>query len=568
VTATEVWANDGTATVTSGGTTAPSAGTVESWTLSGSTLPAVSTGSTQCYVADAASATESEKMLITNVSGATATVTRGADGTTPVAHTAGFTIRNVVTRASLEALQSASGSSAVTVVKASGDTTGATDTPLLQAALTAGGLATVAGAQYYTNAPLTLPSGCFVSGNGATISPGSGFTGTTGMLVFASGTTQNAIVENIIFEDTWTINSLSGVYFDGAGQSTPNNYLFRVECRGFKGNGFVNTASSDSSSAHLVSCIAYGNLGDGFQASVDILHSNCEAGFNQGHGFHYLNGASNCYSVNCLAWFNGVDPQTNTWAGSGTSCGFFADDNSQYISISGCWAQQNGLHGYAIGATSGSGGYAFMVSIMGGGADTNSCYSANTGHGIFISGGFLCNVKGAEGANNSGLSPGEQLWGIYLDGACTNTDVSGNTIYGSAGSVVNYAAASGYASIGALGLVAATGTAGYALVNGTGTILSWTAPNDGQPHRVQIFANKIITGGTESGGAIQVAFTDLSGTSRTETIFPGGQTGFQVSSAPAALTLLVKANTAVSITQSSNLTGAATSTLYPEIWAL
>ena len=103
----EVFANDATATVSSGGTSAPAAGTVESWTLSGSALPAVSSSATpptQCYVTDAEN--DSEKMLITNISGSTATVTRGADGTTPIAHTAGFTIWQVVTHASLAAFQS------------------------------------------------------------------------------------------------------------------------------------------------------------------------------------------------------------------------------------------------------------------------------------------------------------------------------------------------------------------------------------------------------------------------------------------------------------------------------
>jgi hypothetical protein len=107
--ALEIWANDATATVTSGGTTAPAAGTVESWTLSGSTLPAVSSGSTQCYVADTAPSAELEKILVTNISGATATVTRGADGTTPVAHAPGFQAKQVLTHASLVALQTLSG---------------------------------------------------------------------------------------------------------------------------------------------------------------------------------------------------------------------------------------------------------------------------------------------------------------------------------------------------------------------------------------------------------------------------------------------------------------------------
>jgi hypothetical protein len=110
VAALEVFANDAAAIVSSGGTGAPAQGTVETWTLSGSTLPAVSSSATpptQCYVADINSGSESEKMLITNISGTTATVTRGADGTTPVTHSAGFTVNQVVTHASLISLQNA-----------------------------------------------------------------------------------------------------------------------------------------------------------------------------------------------------------------------------------------------------------------------------------------------------------------------------------------------------------------------------------------------------------------------------------------------------------------------------
>lgn len=102
----EVFANDAVATVASGGTDAPSAGTGETLTLSGSTLPAVSSSGanpTQCYVCDPAA--PSELMLITNISGSSATTTRGADGTTPVTHTAGYTIQQVLGRASYQALQ-------------------------------------------------------------------------------------------------------------------------------------------------------------------------------------------------------------------------------------------------------------------------------------------------------------------------------------------------------------------------------------------------------------------------------------------------------------------------------
>lgn len=92
------------ARVSSGGTTTPAAGTSESWTVSTATgtFPTLSAG--QVFdVVDPAVPTE--LMTVTATASATAwTVTRGAYGTTPLAHLAGFTVRNVVTAAGLGAL--------------------------------------------------------------------------------------------------------------------------------------------------------------------------------------------------------------------------------------------------------------------------------------------------------------------------------------------------------------------------------------------------------------------------------------------------------------------------------
>ena len=83
-------------TVVSGGTTAPAAGTQETWTVASSaSFPSASTGIAQFHAADVAA--NSEIVAVTNVSGTTWTVIRGAEGTTPVAHTAGFTIFQVTT---------------------------------------------------------------------------------------------------------------------------------------------------------------------------------------------------------------------------------------------------------------------------------------------------------------------------------------------------------------------------------------------------------------------------------------------------------------------------------------
>ncbi len=100
--AVEIFANQPSTTVTSGGTTAPASGTTESWTVaSSSPFPVISPGVTQFHVADIATGLQSEIIAVTSVSGTTWTVTRGAESTVPVAHAGGFTITQVVTAGAL-----------------------------------------------------------------------------------------------------------------------------------------------------------------------------------------------------------------------------------------------------------------------------------------------------------------------------------------------------------------------------------------------------------------------------------------------------------------------------------
>lgn len=97
--ALELFANDAATTVASGGTDAPAGGTGESWTVTSSaSFPAASNSAsppTQFHVADPAAS--SEVIAVTNVASTTWTVTRGAESTTPVTHSPGFTVVQVVT---------------------------------------------------------------------------------------------------------------------------------------------------------------------------------------------------------------------------------------------------------------------------------------------------------------------------------------------------------------------------------------------------------------------------------------------------------------------------------------
>jgi hypothetical protein len=132
----EIFANiPSTITTGSSGTTAPVSGTAETWTVGSSSAfpPATSANGTQFHIGDPAAT--SEIVAVTNVSGTTWTVTRGAESTTPVAHAAGATFVQVTTAGWLGTVN--------TRLLASGDVTGATDTLALNNAIAS--LPTVAG---------------------------------------------------------------------------------------------------------------------------------------------------------------------------------------------------------------------------------------------------------------------------------------------------------------------------------------------------------------------------------------------------------------------------------------
>jgi parallel beta-helix repeat protein len=122
--ATEVFANDPSGIVTSGGTDVPAAGTQETWALAAcASFPAASSTAsppTQFHIADFAA--PAELITVSNTSGATWTVTRGAEGTVPVAHVPPFTVVQVTTAGFLGAVALATaGGGTVTSVTA-GDT--------------------------------------------------------------------------------------------------------------------------------------------------------------------------------------------------------------------------------------------------------------------------------------------------------------------------------------------------------------------------------------------------------------------------------------------------------------
>lgn len=102
--AVELFCDNKSTTITAGGSTTPVSGTVESWTGGSGALSdpwgrIPTTGQFQVRCQDPAAPTEI--VIVTNDAAGTYTVTRGAEGTTPVAHAANFTLVAVETGGNL-----------------------------------------------------------------------------------------------------------------------------------------------------------------------------------------------------------------------------------------------------------------------------------------------------------------------------------------------------------------------------------------------------------------------------------------------------------------------------------
>lgn len=113
-------------------------------------------------------------------------------------------------------------------------------------------------------------------------------------------------------------------------------------------------------------------------------------------------------------------------------------------------------------------------------------------------------------------------------------------------------------------VVASTGPAGVALVNGTPAILQWTAPNDGLLHRFFTIVSAAVTT-LEVGGAVGVTFTPPGGQGFTPTTSVLAA-GLGVGSAAGTLVSgFVAGGTTVFLNQTSALTSGAAK-VWADIW--
>jgi hypothetical protein len=142
--------------------------------------------------------------------------------------------------------------------------------------------------------------------------------------------------------------------------------------------------------------------------------------------------------------------------------------------------------------------------------------------------------------------------------------VASRLAVGSAGQVLGVSGGAPAWQAG-MGLQAATAAAGYALADGTGAILAWTVPNDGQLHQFLVFP-WLTVASTETGGELAIAFTTPGGSAVTEQFAAGGLAAADYGAAYFSFTQVpVKAGTTVTISQFTALTGGA-ATLWAALW--
>jgi len=470
-------------TVSSGGTTAPSPGTVENWTVaSSSSFPAASSVAvppTAFHVSDIAA--DTEIITVTNVSGTTWTVTRGAESTTPVAHTAGFTIKQVVTAGWLNTVP-AENAAGVQYVYTSGDTTGATDTAAINAAIAAapaGGIVFLAAGIYYTNAPIVIGSRVVIMGPDSSFNWGSynggypnslptptGFSSTealppSGAVIRPSSSwaqggavaaavlllispshyiTEGPIIKNLCVDGVNLPVTADGLMGYGAVADVQITNLYIMRCTGWG----INTASDPSAPVGYsintpgtwkVSHSEVWKNGSGginltFVADSDWIDVLCEG--NTGDGWALVN-VDNSHFIGCRAeWSSAYGFHiTGGWlSAAGYGC--------PHATFTGCTTDANFQHGFFVDATTGTA----TINVVGcnfhrdgnnatpaswAGFAISQTAASNLHMQVIVRGMMITATTAA-----NGVCP---AYGMYLNGTGVNLDIDGARLIGNTGAV-------------------------------------------------------------------------------------------------------------------------------------
>jgi Pectate lyase superfamily protein len=405
--AVELFANLPSTTVTSGGTSAPAAGTPETWTVaSSSSFPAASnsaTAPTQFHIADVAA--NSEIILVSNVSGTTWTVTRGSEGTTPVAHTAGFAIFQVVSAGGYQQLSRTDWLNPVTMFGA--DPTGTADsTTAINNALTAaplGGTVYLPAGTYKTTAPLVIPPQVTLLGPGSwhldtstcEILPAASFSGAAIILMYDQSTGGYSVASSSQAIKQLIINgSALGGSVDG------------IQSQGYVHGVIIQDVQIYKAPAHGIACVTNGSGVAYSWRGTRVSANTCGT-----HGFSL--------SITDCTWYDleAIGCTQNGFNLSGSPANsHFTDCRSEYNSngfnLSGAW-----------GTGTGSGGVVFTGCSTDGNVQ-DGVHLAATGSVPVTFEGLMCRRDGANGTSGGGGYGGVRTVGHTLP-----TQVNGLSVF-------------------------------------------------------------------------------------------------------------------------------------------
>lgn len=533
----EAYLNNAAATVTAGGTTAAGgvSGTTETWTVSvtsafpvakagvgGGAFPLSVAGVIGFHAVDPV--LPAEKFLVTAAPGGTGTltwaVTRGADGTAPVAHAAGFAVVPVVsawTLGNIPPMRTVTSPRYGAMGDGSTNDTAAIQNALNDAAAEGGGKVYIpAGTFNVSN--LTIDSYVTLEGGGrGTVL--SAVAGTTGYMLSLTSPalSQQTVISSLTL---WPNQAgCGGIQLDntGYGQSTvtstgdPCHTVRDVYVWQAGGDAFH--FDNNQRSLRLSNCVQYSCTGNGFYFGHGLLSggagctdsefTNCLSGSSGGHGF-WLDGGWNSMFSTCKAFFAG-------WNGSAfntTSCAFEIDAACSDTTLVGCSAQNGALHGFDLNGCT-------YVSLTGCETDSNASGATATGAGININGAANCSVVANTGNTTAGNN---QLYGIQVSGTNTNTLIVGNSVYGINGPF-NYVSGGGYTLISPA-TTDLSGISQVKLPSGTvipgsalGTVTAGAVENDGTSFYATSAASSRQVIDAEQFTALASAYTLASSTS-------------------------------------------------------
>lgn len=376
--ALEIYANQPSTTVSSGGTDAPASGTQETWTVaSSSEFPAASSSATpptQFHVADALASASSELIAVVNVSGDTWTVIRGSESTTPVAHVSGFSVYQVVTAGGLRQASRVDWYNVVTMFGA--DPTGTSDsTTAIQAAITTANATSGAVVYFpqgtYNFTALTWKSFAYLEGDGEDVSilqctsSTGGISGTSveyaGMRKLQINGPGSHTGSGVGINLAWTAShpnaflDFENVLVESFGSHSiqiqnPIVTSFRKVVTGSGGRGFYLTGTpggAAGTSVSMNSCYAVGNGLEGYYLQT-LAYCSLNGCASDQNAVGYT--IAGCQGVT----LSGCGAESTAAGSSGLSGDSFhiTDDSSSShcycLTLNGCWSYANNAVAFSV----------------------------------------------------------------------------------------------------------------------------------------------------------------------------------------------------------------------------